>query len=473
MTGVAPPAARSASRRPGLAAGAVLVALALVASIIAGRWTLPTVAAIAAIAVFGPILRRLDIAVAILAADFFFNAYLAHGAGIITVDKGIGVIAVAAWGLDWALKRRPILTTPQLWLIIAFLLWTAVSLCFAVSMKIALVIYLRYVIFATLYFLVLQTVRGDRHRADVLIRVLIAAAVVASVIGLAAFLGHHVPRASGPIKDPNDFAFILGSSMPLAVYLIRWAATWWSRLMWGLALATILGCTLATLSRSALAGLAAAGLWLLATRRLRVRWLLGTILLLAGLVAAAFVVAPQVVHTAFHQKNHVAEANVSIRLGYYRVALNEWEHYPITGVGPGNFVYRFYQYAPAVGESLPYPFSVVGISGEEAYLIILAEQGAVGLALFLGYLAWSWADLRRRFPDDKRGGQLQTALAAGFLVACVGALFLTEQYYPPLWFLAAVGASLARGRPRAEAECEGLAASGHLGTEALVAGSLQ
>ena len=37
----------------------------------------------------------------------------------------------------------------------------------------------------------------------------------------------------------------------------------------------------------------------------------------------------------------------------------------------------------------------------------------------------------------------------GFIVACVGALFLTEQYYPPLWFLPAIGASLASLRPRA------------------------
>ncbi len=84
---------------------------------------------------------------------------------------------------------------------------------------------------------------------------------------------------------------------------------------------------------------------------------------------------------------------------------------------------------------MPFPSQVLTISGEQAYLVILAEQGAVGLALFLGYLALSWADLRRRFPEDKRGDQLQSALAVGFIVACVGALFLTEQYYPPLWFL--------------------------------------
>ena len=143
--------------------------------------------------------------------------------------------------------------------------------------------------------------------------------------------------------------------------------------------------------------------------------------------------------------------NIDVRFGYYRVEIKEWEHYPITGVGPGNFVYRFYEFAPSANESLPFPSNVLTISGEEAYLVILAEQGAVGLALFLGYLAISWTDLRRRFPGDPRTDNLQGALAAGFVVACIGALFLAEQYYPPLWFLPAVGASLASRRRNPDA----------------------
>src|SRR5262249_54878607 len=106
----------------------------------------------------------------------------------------------------------------------------------------------------------------------------------------------------------------------------------------------------------------------------------------------------------------------------------------------------------------------------DAYLVILAEQGAVGLALFLGYLALSWADLRRRFPHDERGDQLQAALAAGFIVACVGALFLTEQFYPPLWFLPAIRASLASGLPRPGAGGERRVRSGAAGPEALAGG---
>jgi O-antigen ligase len=424
-------------------AGAVMLVVASGAAIVAVNWGSLALAGLAVIVLLGFLLSRLDLVVAVLAASFFFNAYLNHGAGIVTFDKGIGALAVMAWGLEWAVNRLPVLWNRQLWLIGAFLLWIGVSIVAAQNDKAALVTSLRYLTFAILYFLVLQTVRGDRRRADVLIGVVVIAAAVASLIGLIAFFGGHVPRASGPIKDPNDFGFILASSVPLAIYQVRWGATKWGRAIWSAALVLVLACTLATFSRSALAGLALASIWALVTRRLRVRWLLAVVVCLAAVGGVALLAAPQLVRIAFGQKAHIATRNVDVRFGYYRVELNEWEHYPITGVGPGNFVYRFYQFAPAVQESLPFPSNVQTISGEEAYLVILAEQGAPGLVLFLAYLALSWADLRRRFPADERRDQLQAATAAGFIVACVGALFLAEQYYPPLWFLPALAASMA------------------------------
>lgn len=451
--------AEPGSHRSALLAGAVILVVALTAAIATGSWAVPTIAVLATAAVVGVILCRLDVAVAVLAGGFFFNNYLAHGAGLVTVDKVIGALAVMAWALEWAVNRRPVLTTRGLWLLCAFLLWIGVSIGGARSEKAALVTSLRYVIFATLYFLVLQAVRGDRRRADILVRVMVAAAAVASVVGLAGFFGHHVTRASGPLKDPNDFGFILASSVPLVVYQVRWAATRWGKAICGLALVSILVCTLATFSRSALTGLALATLWALATRRIRLRWLIGVAAGLAAVAGGTFVVAPQVIHTALGQKAHVAGENVDVRFAYYRVEVTEWSHYPITGVGPGNFVHRFYQFAPEAKVSLPYPSNVLTISGEEAYLVILAEQGAVGLALFLGYLAVSWADLRRRFPGDQRRDQLQAATAFGFIVACIGALFLAEQYYPPLWFLPALGASLAGGWPEAGVADSGLSST--------------
>ena len=435
--------------RPSLLTGAVILAVALGAAIAAVHWAALALAGLAVVVVAGLILFRLDLAVAVLAATFFFNAYLTHGVGIFTIDKAIGALAVMAWGLEWAVGHRPVLGTRQLWLVGAFLLWTGVSIVVARNDRAALITSLRYVTFATLFFLVIQTVRGDRRRADVLVTVVVAAAAVASLIGLVGFFGHHAARASGPINDPNDFGFVLASSVPLGIYQVRWAATRWGKAIWSVALVLILACTLATFSRSALAGLGIASLWALWTRRLRLRWLLAVVACLVAAGGVASLATPQLVQTAFGEKAHVATQNVAVRSGYYRVELNEWEHHPITGVGPGNFVYRFYQFAPVAQESLPFPSNVQTISGEEAYLVILAEQGAPGLALFLGYLALSWAELRRRFPTDQRSDQLQSAMAAGFVVACVGALFLAEQFYPPLWFLPALAASLASGVPGA------------------------
>lgn len=432
-------------RRAGQSAPLLALAVGLIAVIAAATAAIPGLALVGVLLGAGLLLLWLDLAVAVLAATFFFTAYLNHGLGLLTIDKGVGILAVLAWGLSWAVNRRPILHTPQLWVICAFLLWTGVSISMAQNDRPALVTSLRYVIFGALYFLVLQAVRGERGRAEILARVVVLAAAIASFIGLAALLSGHVSRASGPLMDPNDFGFLLASTLPLAIFQVRWGASGWRRAIWIGAIGLVLAGTLATFSRSALTGLALAACWALATGRIRLRWVAGIATFLAAAAGLVLLMSPRLVQADFGAKASIATKNIDVRLGYYRVELQEWEHNPVTGVGPGNFVYQFFQYAPAAHESLPFPSNVTTISGEEAYLVILAEQGAPGLLLFLGYLAWSWTCLRQRFPADERADHLQAACAAGFIVACVGALFLAEQYYPPLWFLPALGASLAAG----------------------------
>ena len=298
-------------RGSALVRGTILAA-ALAAAFLIGRQPLVVAAGIVALAIVGLFLRRLDLAVAVLAAGFF-NNYLANGAGIITADKVIGALAVAAWGLDWTVNRRPILTSRGLWLLIGFLVWVGVSIVMARSYQAAFVTSLRYLTFGTLYFLVLQTVRGDRRRADVLLTVMVAAAAVASLIGLIAFFSHHVTRASGPISDPNDFGFLLASSLPLAIYQIRWRATRWAKVAWSVALILIFACTLATFSRSALLGLIGAGVWASVTGRIRLRWLITTLATGAAIALSAVLFAPQLVQTAFGMKAHVAVQNIDVQ----------------------------------------------------------------------------------------------------------------------------------------------------------------
>ena len=74
--------------------------------------------------------------------------------------------------------------------------------------------------------------------------------------------------------------------------------------------------------------------------------------------------------------------------------------------------------------------------------------------LFLAYLAASWGLLRRRIPDDPATNAFRSSLAAGFVIALVGSMFLTEQYYAPLWLLPALGATLTSSRDRASQPLE-------------------
>ena len=105
-----------------------------------------------------------------LAADLLLQRLHEPGAGILTIDKGIGALAVMAWRLDWAVNRRPILGTRQLWLSAHSCCGPACRSGRARSIdKAALVTSLRYLTFAILVLSGHPVGQGDRRRADVLV----------------------------------------------------------------------------------------------------------------------------------------------------------------------------------------------------------------------------------------------------------------------------------------------------------------
>lgn len=421
------------------AALGVMVAIGLSTAYAAVRWPAYAIAGVAVLIVVAVLVRHLTFALALLVAGFYFNNYLDKGAGILTVDKAIGALAVAAWLLEWTLGRRDMAAVRQMWPIGGLIVWLIVSMTVVRNQSAAFQTVFRYLLFFVLFFLVIQTVRGDRRRGEVIATVAVAAAAVSGVIGLFAFFTHHVYRASGPILDPNDFGFLLATTVPLAVFRIRWSATRAGRILSVLAAAAIFACILATFSRTALLGLAVAGLWAILTRRLQIRWGLAALVALAAIAGLAYVVQPQIILNAFNQKAYVADTNATTRLYYWNIAVKEFASAPVTGVGPGNYQSRFQQFGQVTQQDLSTQTT------HNAYFNILAELGLPGIALFLVYLFMCWKDLRLRFRGDARLDMLQTSLAAGFLVAVFGALFLTEQFYPPLWLLPALGISLAIG----------------------------
>jgi putative inorganic carbon (HCO3(-)) transporter len=426
--------------RPG--AIVVLLVAVVVTAFAVSRQPLYAVGAVLAIALAWLVAQRLWLAVSLLVASSYFEGYLAVGLGVLTVSKLVGVLAMIAWFLAWSRGRQPIATVGLFWPVAGLAAWILLSLAMAYDQSAAVLFASRYLMFFALVFLVVQTVDGQLSRATQLAAVAVASAAVAALIGLWNFFGG-AERATGPLKDPNDFGFLLAVTVPLAMHQFQMASRPARRCAAVLALASILAGTLATFSRGAIIGLAVAGAFSLLTRRLRTRWallFLASALLIAGI---ANLLQPETIDSALTRKEHVAQTNVNLRLIAWGIALDEFGSSPLLGVGPGNYEKRYIEFGLPTDDDGP-------ITTHNAYLNVLAELGLPGLLLFLGYLAVSWGLLRRRIRGDPAADAFRSSLAAGFVIALVGSMFLTEQYYAPLWLLPALGATLVSARGRSQ-----------------------
>jgi O-antigen ligase len=424
-------------RKPG--AIVALVVVAVVAAFAVSRQPLYAVGAVLVVALVWVTATRLWLAVSLLVASFYFEGYLTVGLGFLTVAKLVGVLAMGAWFLAWSRGRRAVVSIELFWPVAGLSAWILLSLTMAYDQSAAVVLASRYLMFFVLVFLVVQTVDGQLRRATQLAAVAVASAAVAAVVGMLNFFLGGAERATGPIQDPNDFGFLLAVTVPLAMHQFQIARRPGRRIAAVLALGLILAGTLATFSRGAIVGLAVAGAYSLMTRRLRTRWAL---LSLAGallITGTANILQPQTVGDALNRKEYIAQHNVNERLIAWQIALDQFGTSPVLGVGPGNFDQRYIEFG--------LPTTTAGVvTTHNAYLNILAELGLPGLVLFLAYLGVSWGMLRRRIPDDLAANAFRSSLAAGFVIALVGSMFLTEQYYAPLWLLPALGATLVPAR---------------------------
>ena len=211
------------------------------------------------------------------------------------------------------------------------------------------------------------------------------------------------------------------------------------RWLWIACIPPIVAATLATLSRGALVGLGALLVWGVATRRIRLGWLIGAGFTLAAIVAVGVLLWGSLIEERVEQKQNVANENLQSREALWRGAVLMAMDNPVTGVGPN-------RYGP---ESVEYvrdnPVVIEEPVAHSAYLEILAENGPFALAAFLAFLGGSWMTLARQRRASQRardpgGSRLATALQASLLVAIVGALFLSEQLTIPFWLIGAFAA---------------------------------
>ncbi|MEV7097900.1 O-antigen ligase family protein [Amycolatopsis sp. NPDC051045] len=283
-------------------------------------------------------------------------------------------------------------------------------------------------------FLVVTAVLADVATREVPVRwLLLAAAAGATVAGAGALyslVAEGEARASGPQPDPNDLAYFLVAAVPLLAALHRRGR---GPALTAAGIVLVAGAT-ATFSRGGALGLTAAVGWLLLRRVVPWRVLAFAAAAVAGLGLGAWAFAGPQLDRALQEKSFIAASNVDTRELRWQAAARMLTAHPVLGVGPGGFRehYAAESHNAEVDEQTPVAHNM--------YLEVAAELGLPGFALFAGVVATaavaSERTARRAGPGPRRTEAV--AIQASLLAVLVTSTFLSEQYYLPLWSLAAL-----------------------------------
>ena len=347
--------------------------------------------------------------------------------GLTSPSKLAGLLCFGSFAL-WAMATVRPLRFDRSHLILFLLLGLAmVSTLQARSVGDGAQVTGRYAGFVALY-VVLSQVAGDGRVIRRVVWALALSVTLSAAIGLDRYFSGKAYTASLPGNNQNDFAYILATALPLMVWLL-FGSSWFQRTVVAVMAAVTSAAVLLAFSRGALLGLAAALVLHLVTqpRHLKIVLVGG---LIAMLGALAFIRADrQRYETSVTVKQRVAQENVDTRLVLWHAAAGLAVDHPVLGVGPGNFSSYFY-------ESTDSPYGVENLRVvHDAYLDVAVELGFLGAGLFIGFLAVVFRRVSRMTRDELGPPGYASALRTALVVAVVGALTLSEQYFPPLWLI--------------------------------------
>jgi len=349
------------------------------------------------------------------------------------VQSQLGKVAPALLTLVWLVVRIRHRQPPRPTPLHAVLALLAVVLAATASLHSAGPFTAEYTV-RWLPFLVVTAVLADVASREVPVRwLLLAAAAGATVAGAGALyslVAEGEARASGPQPDPNDLAYFLVAAVPLLAALHRRGR---GPALTAAGIVLVAGAT-ATFSRGGALGLTAAVGWLLLRRVLPWRVLGAAAAAVAGLGLAAWAFAGPQLDRALQEKSFIAASNVDTRELRWQAAARMLTAHPVLGVGPGGFRehYAADSHNAEVDEQTPVAHNM--------YLEVAAELGLPGFALFAGVAGVAAVASERTVRRAGAGPRRTEAVAiqASLLAAGVTSTFLSEQYYLPLWSLAAL-----------------------------------
>jgi O-antigen ligase len=398
------------------------------------------------------VLYRLPLAIALWVPMVFLEGVAAMN----TASKAAGLLLSAVW-LVSVFTRRSANTVGVLernrgllWIFAAFLAWLTLSATWASNQSDALSYVWHWWAVAVLFLLVSTSLPTLRAIQLVLIGML-AGAVASVMVGLAHGSLTQLTSASatdrliGGAGDPNVLAAGLVPAAVIAFSLmvpLRKAIWRWILMA---AVGVLVVGLVASQSRGGFVAAAVAAVMTLVLFRRQRRTLLGTMLPAVGALIVMFVMFP----STWHRVTNYSDGGNG-RTELWTIAWRMTEAHPVLGVGLNNYSVQAPRYVSEPGE-LKYVRIVTTLNPvvHNIYLQLLAEDGFIGLGLFLAIAArclqsaWQAA---RRF--DARGDPAGGALARGVLVGQIGILvagvFLSAGFDTRLWILFGLGLALRR-----------------------------
>jgi putative inorganic carbon (hco3(-)) transporter len=421
------------------------VYLAALATAAAGAWLasvsplIPWVV-LAGLALAYLVVARPDVFVLVLIAILPWQGALKFPTEQLTIVKLVGGLLFVSVALLTLVKDRRLRLTPVIgW---AVLLCTAVTLSLIANGVSSATVTetLRFWTLTLFVFLIVQLL-DSREALLRAIRVLAVSAVVGAVWATVQFLDGSVARASGPISDPNDFAYFLAAVLPFVAYLFMIEPR--RRLLWGVGLASLALGIVASSSRGAFVALGVTALWAILTGRLSARVVVGALATVTLLALLALGISSVRTSQNLQVRENGLSTSVSLRKVYWSAALRITVDHPLFGVGPG----RFEAVSPDYVRNTPKLEQEVAVNN--SYLTMLSEYGVLATLVFLGFLAAIWRQilLATRLREPGRGPRapetwLRSAFLASLIVALVGGIFFSAELSTPFWLIAALASAL-------------------------------
>jgi len=253
------------------------------------------------------------------------------------------------------------------------------------------------------------------------------AASVALVSLVAIVKGHSVPRLNGVVggfySNPNDMAFAIVLSLPFCLAFVLTAKSGLRKALWCFGMLMMAVALLLTASRAGFIDILVAGafcLWYFGVKGKRLYLIIATaffgavLLLVAGrtLMRRFVAISAEEVTTQQEESAHESFEERKLLMGR---ALNAIGHYPILGVGAGDFIV----------------YSGMWKDVHASYLQIAADGGIPVLILYLLFFSRGFANLKslkRRKHLDSETKVFVGALMSSLVGFVVGACFAPEAY---------------------------------------------